>query len=280
MWRKFSRDLVAITEQLQPARMTRQAGICLDMISLFLCEERCRYCGGSVESALLHSRDDSKLMNGSFRNACLCSECTQRLHENCQTLWWLPVSPPKQGTRSSTTIFPVVTAGIYQGPLRKLIRRLKYDNDRLVVRDIFPLLLKTKEVLQSVWLDGASIEHAIFVPVPLHPDRERKRGYNQAALMAEQLATEIGARFDATLLRRTKRTRPQFGLSKLERQENVKEAFALSLRSAGELGPIILVDDVFTSGATLSECASLLTAGGAAFVAAIAAARAPFRSDA
>lgn len=172
-------------------------------------------------------------------------------------------------------LFPVAAGGMYEGPLQKVIRRLKYDNDRSVVADIAPLLLLADNILRSALPDLPNNQDLLVVPVPLHESRQRKRGYNQAALLAEEYARSVGMKIEKNSLNRTKNTRPQYGLTKLERMDNVNGAFILDSHKHIKDRIIILVDDVFTSGATLRECAALLTAGGARYVAAIAAARAP-----
>jgi ComF family protein len=158
--------------------------------------------------------------------------------------------------------------------MQKLIRRLKYDDDRLVVQDIYPLMALAFEKLVSE-NPGIAYDDAIIVPIPLHRSREHKRGYNQAFLLAEKLASSKSLAIKTDILRRVRKTKPQFGLNKNDRLSNLKDAFALgSFSVAGKT--TILVDDVFTSGSTLTLCAALLTAGGAKHVAAIAAARAPY----
>jgi len=98
----------------------------------------------------------------------------------------------------------------------------------------------------------------LLVPIPLHPMRARKRGYNQSLLLANGLAK----RFDLTVadcLSRVKNTVPQVGLSQKERQENIKDAFALkSGVNMQDVAQVFLIDDVVTSGATLKEAAKLL----------------------
>ncbi len=100
------------------------------------------------------------------------------------------------------------------------------------------------------------------MPVPLHPSRLRKRRYNQAAELARPLAREAGVAYLPEGLKRIKQTKPQ-GNSSEARWENVRTAFAAGdlKRLAGKR--ILLVDDVFTTGATLRACARTLLAAGA-----------------
>jgi ComF family protein len=102
------------------------------------------------------------------------------------------------------------------------------------------------------------------VPVPLHPARQRERGYNQAALLAQPLAAALGLPYDAHVLRRVKPTPPQVGLSRQERQRNLRHAFSAEPGIAGRT--IVLVDDVVTTGSTLASAAQACLAAGAARV--------------
>ncbi len=102
-----------------------------------------------------------------------------------------------------------------------------------------------------------------IVPVPLHPTKEREREFNQASRLAAQLSRATGIPVAINWLRRTEPTRTQTLLSRAERAANVRRAFAATpgLRLNGER--IVVVDDVFTTGATTSACARALRAAGA-----------------
>ncbi|MBQ9451371.1 MAG: ComF family protein [Bacteroidales bacterium] len=95
----------------------------------------------------------------------------------------------------------------------------------------------------------------LVVPVPLHWTRRRARGYNQAAVIAREVAEALEARFSAHLLRRNRRTRSQTRLSGGDKDRNVSGAFSMR-KAAGNpaAGHILLIDDVFTTGATLAAC--------------------------
>jgi ComF family protein len=105
-----------------------------------------------------------------------------------------------------------------------------------------------------------------LVPVPLHPARRRERGYNQAELLAKAMAAETGFPIIAHELRRIRATPSQTKLDRHARAENVKDAFALAKDLSFTGLKILLVDDVYTTGATLNECARMLREAGAASV--------------
>jgi predicted amidophosphoribosyltransferase len=104
----------------------------------------------------------------------------------------------------------------------------------------------------------------LVVPVPLHPARLRRRGYNQSLLLARQLATGLQVPCSAGLVRRIRNTLPQQGQSRDERQHNLLGAFALDERLAQQfpgVQSIAIVDDVVTTSSTAREVASVLQAG-------------------
>lgn len=159
----------------------------------------------------------------------------------------------------------VVSPLLFQDTLRKLIHRFKYRNARYLAQPLAMLL--AGEVRSSLPAADA------IVPVPLHPSRLRKRGYNQAALLATALAPELGVRVVDGCLVRVRDTPPQMGLPAAERRRNVRNAFRCVDKQLAGL-TIIVVDDVCTTGATLDACAKALKTGGAKVVYGLTLARA------
>jgi predicted amidophosphoribosyltransferase len=135
------------------------------------------------------------------------------------------------------------------------------------------------------------VEFDVIVPVPLHARRLRERGYNQSLLLAEGLGETWGVRVDGGGLVRTRWTEPQVNLTPRQREMNVRGAFAVPGEGDGGLfrfmagltgrrgrhrfedASVLLVDDVYTTGATVRECARALTAAGAKRVGVLTAAR-------
>jgi ComF family protein len=113
----------------------------------------------------------------------------------------------------------------------------------------------------------------LIVPVPLHPTRLRERGFNQALVLARFLFPEQRGLIAPDLLLRTRVTHPQVSLSGRERRQNLGGAFAVSQPGRVPGRRVLLVDDVFTTGTTLNECAKVLVAAGAAGVEALTLAR-------
>src|SRR6266446_6023654 len=113
----------------------------------------------------------------------------------------------------------------------------------------------------------------IIIPVPLHPTRERERGFNQASLLAELLSAEISIQ-SKPALERIRYTTTQTALDRAERMENLHNAFRLRKNTSVQGLRVLLIDDVLTTGSTLSECARVLKHAGAISVHAATAARA------
>lgn len=123
------------------------------------------------------------------------------------------------------------------------------------------------------FLDALGWQAEAIVPIPLSQQRLRERGYNQAGLIAQSLARQMGWRYLPQALKRTRHTRSQVGLTAAQRRENVRAAFeALAELTRGKI--LLLFDDVATTGATLHSAAEALQAGGAAQVYALTVARA------
>jgi ComF family protein len=155
-----------------------------------------------------------------------------------------------------------------RGVVRRLVHQFKYSGQRYLR---FPIAEWLCEALRDPRLDGRRFD--VVVPVPLHPARERERGFNQALLLAEILA-EFAAVPLAPLLERVRYTSTQTAHDRAERMENLRDAFRLRKNRDVRDLRVLLIDDVLTTGSTLSECARVLKAAGAVSVHAATAARA------
>ena len=158
----------------------------------------------------------------------------------------------------------MLSAVSYKGIVKKLIYQFKYPPYLSDLKTDLTSLLYEGLIQQPVFMNFIEGKNFVIVSVPLHEIRERKRGYNQSEL----LAVELGKRFDEAVvncLKRVKTTRPQYKLSKKERQANIDGAFMMTenLKQKIKNKHVILVDDITTSGITLRECAKILKKGGA-----------------
>jgi ComF family protein len=140
------------------------------------------------------------------------------------------------------------SALLFTHTFREIIHHLKYADRVSLAKPLGDIL---KECLQQHEFQGTQI-----IPVPLHRSRERVRGYNQAELIASRLGLPLSTR----LLRRRKNTPSQTGLTRNERKRNLAGAFEVKGKIRGKL---IIVDDVYTTGSTMSEIAKTLKKAGA-----------------
>jgi competence protein ComFC len=155
---------------------------------------------------------------------------------------------------------------------------------RGIVRDVIHQFKYARQIhlrhLVARWLGAAMDDQRLrdcdfdcIVPVPLHPTRERERGFNQARLLSELLSAQISIPSKA-MLERVRYTTTQTALDRRERMENLHNAFRLRKNADVRGLHVLLIDDVLTTGSTLSECARVLKRAGAASVHAATAARA------
>lgn len=139
-----------------------------------------------------------------------------------------------------------------RGLAQRLLHRLKYKGDRNVGRELGRLL--GQEL--AAWERMPAVD--VVLPVPLHPRKERERGFNQSALIAEGLREALGLADHGALLERVLHTASQTRKGRAERWVNVKEAFRVQDPSRLRDRHVLLVDDVVTTGATLESCARAL----------------------
>lgn len=143
---------------------------------------------------------------------------------------------------------------VYAGVARGMYR-MKYENRR----DFAPVFAREAYRALGGWI--AHIQPQALIPVPLHPARRRKRGYNQAELLARALAKLTGIPEEPDLVRRRVNTCPQKELNAGERKNNLKNAFQMS-KNGVHLKRVLLIDDIYTTGSTADAVAKTLTEAG------------------
>ncbi|MGB3534200.1 MAG: ComF family protein [Microcoleaceae cyanobacterium] len=175
---------------------------------------------------------------------CFCSDCRKQL-QDCQ----FPA-----GLRWKNDI-PVFIWGRYDGALKQAITKLKYHNSPEIAQPL-------GEQLGEAWLDTAesTLGQLVVVPIPMFAAKQKKRGFNQAELIARSFCKITGLPLKSQGLRRVRNTTAQFSLSSKERQKNLKSAFSLGrdFRQSRIRRSVILVDDIFTSGATVKAAIKTL----------------------
>jgi ComF family protein len=158
--------------------------------------------------------------------------------------------------------------GEYERVLMDVIHRFKYGGK-------ISLGERLGEFMADFRYPSLAIaDYSLVMPVPLHPRRLRQRGFNQAMVLAREISRRFALRLDFLSLRRIVFTEPQVGLGRDMREQNIKGAFQVADARRIKDERIILVDDVYTTGSTVKECARILMKNGAKEVAVLTLARA------
>ncbi len=176
-----------------------------------------------------------------WATAVFCSDCLSQL-QVCQSKC------------SSTT---VLAWGNYAGALKRAIALLKYDGRAEIARPLGQWLAQS-------WLQQEVLQQCVVVPIPLHDQRRSQRGYNQAELIARSFCQVTGLKMRSQALIRRRATQAQFGLTITERQRNLEQAFALGpdFKRQRPKWPVLLLDDIYTTGATIKAATQVLQKSG------------------
>ncbi len=185
----------------------------------------------------------------------VCARCSHPLR--------FPGEPCPQARMHSRYLDQMHAVGYHEGALREAIHALKYSRRTELAVPLGGLL--QQHIPQTSW------KIDVITAVPLHPDRRRQRGYNQAELLARELAGRVGLPY-VEGLRRLRATADQIGLDAAARRENVRDAFEADA-SAFRDRHVLMIDDVCTTGATMDACAMALRAQGARSIYGLAIAR-------
>ncbi|MFB3887356.1 MAG: ComF family protein [Thermodesulfobacteriota bacterium] len=147
--------------------------------------------------------------------------------------------------------------GAYQGPLQEAIHRWKYEG-KITLTPFWERWMT--EGFYRYWGRG---RFDLLIPVPLHKDRLRERGFNQALLLVKALSRRTRIPYRKRVLQKVRPTLPQVSLSRVEREKEVRGSFEVAGGEDLEGKTILLVDDVYTTGATVNECSKVLRDAGA-----------------
>jgi ComF family protein len=151
---------------------------------------------------------------------------------------------------------PLFVWGKYEGKLKQTIAALKYEKQQIIADLMGTLLAESWQKSSRL----SSVKNLTVIPIPLHPKRLQERGFNQAELIARSFSQLTGYSYQSKGLLRIRDTQAMFNLSPTERLENIRNAFILGKhwQQRHPKSPILLVDDIYTTGATAREAAKIL----------------------
>jgi ComF family protein len=241
----------------------------LDLLVDWLYPPRCRGCGSRIQG-----RDAECFCPACWREIQLithplCHVCGRPFPDaaGADHLCGGCLSRPPEFTQARAwACYPREEAA--EHPLRQVIQRFKYGRKVSLGKPLGRVLAQGCRL----WLEQWKVD--VLIPVPLHPKRLRWRGFNQCVLLGRELSRVFDLPLDPFLLKRKVETPPQTQLSEEERRKNVRGAFFVNPDKSVETRSVLLLDDVYTSGATVNECSRCLKKAGATEVYVLTLARA------
>lgn len=216
----------------------------------FIFSSNCRVCENwlsSMEEKYICKNCFSKI---GFIEPPYCEKCGKLLVESFKGID-KPICKDCHGTKRH--FFKARAVGIYEGALREAIHILKFEKKVGIHKPLGDLLVNYLRVQQKDLIDRIDF----VMPVPLHRKRFRARGFNQAQLLCQDIERHFNLPISLDL-KRIRFTTPQMNLGRLERLQNIKGAFEVRDKNTISGKQILLVDDIFTTGATVDECAKVL----------------------
>ena len=223
----------------------------------FLYPQRCLGCEAVIESAEAFCASCHSLIHRVESPLCVCCGTPFAISAGPDHLCGRCLAHPPAFRRARAWAFYQRGASSRQ-PLSSAIQRFKYHRNLSIGKRLAEL--------GAIHCPMEDPKYDLIIPVPLHLERLRWRGFNQALLLSHTLgqAKQIGV--DPLLLTRTRPTASQTQLTESERRANVRGAFAVAFPERLKDKRVLLVDDVYTSGATVDECARTLCRSGAQVV--------------
>ena len=222
---------------------------------MFLYPAQCRHCGESLDPSDGHYVCQTCWREVEFIERPYCETCGQPMAPGVA----LPAVIPSCNKCPENVRFRKArSVAVYDSSVGAAFRLLKYGGKTVMAKPLADLMINAMPEFFGME------DYDCMAPVPLHKRRRRKRGYNQVELLGERLSQATGIPMGAHSLIKIANTPPQVGLSAAERQRNVRGNFDVAKASDLTGKRVLLLDDVLTTGATVSECARTLMRNGKA----------------
>jgi len=244
-------------ESLKPGFVRRLAGW-LKLADLLVYPSFCEICGSFLEKPgekVICRKCLNQLRPNLSAHCDVCGRFFEGAGESHLCGACLRRRPPFSRHRSFTR---------HDGKAREVVLLFKYRGNEILGKHLAGLIAAALGGEDDLW-DGVDA----VIPVPLHPEKLRKRGYNQAAVLARQLAGLKGLPFLGNRLIKARNNPAQTSLDAADRQANVRGAYLVRRAESVKGRTVLLVDDVFTTGATIGECSRTLVRAGAREVRAV-----------
>ena len=214
-----------------------------NLLNIFFPKDiKCLICGRELDTNTLYCICDSCMEELPFNTGKTCLRCDSAISSDANYCVNCKNSAPQY--KRNKSVF------LYDGVVKKFVRQLKFDNKKFYASTLSNFIASEYVKLNK--------DFDIIIPVPIHKDREKRRGYNQATLLCTSLKEKLKLNVDENVLTKERATRSQAYLSREEREKNLEDAFKVVDRKLVKGKTILLVDDVFTTGTTINECAKTL----------------------
>lgn len=217
----------------------------------------CICCGKIIDYSRTYRLCDDCMKGMKWATGRFCDKCGKPLSENN------PMRTCYSCREHSHNFDRGYTCAEYGSHEKTIVYALKYDARTDIARTIGEIMWD--RMLTEFEAEELAAEYDIICPVPVHRDRKIKRGYNQAALIAEEFAKRSGIKYEGELMNRTHQTSAMKSMTPDERKENIRNAFEVRKSCSDRIrgAKILIIDDIYTTGATVDEVASVLNACGA-----------------
>lgn len=212
----------------------------LDFILDFLFPKKCLGCGNIGKYFCEDCLTKIKRAENQVCPGCYEVSFNGKTHEKC---------------RKKTELTGLYFGFLYEGMIKRAVRKIKYQQVFSIKMELMDLFMRN--------FPREKFQEFVFIPIALHKRRLRERGFNQAEIIAKEICKRANYTFCGNVLKRVKNTKTQTELTRRERQKNIAGAFQIENAEEIRGKKIAVIDDVFTSGATLNECAKELKKSGA-----------------
>lgn len=236
----------------------------LQSILDFILPTPCSFCNSSVGESPIPYFCASCWADFSSIDGPVCTRCGKPF-DSPEALSHSPDHRCMACRQDSPVFDQALSIGYFEGPLREAIHQFKYRPCRALGKPLAAWMAVNIRPVSDI---------DCLVPVPLHVARLRQRGFNQALILAHELSRTFSLPLSFDNLKRVRPTKPQVELSGSDRIKNVAGAFALRRPDELKDRDVLLIDDVYTTGATMNECARVLRDAGASRVTVLTIARA------